>query len=198
MEFDAISSTAEIYLLRHGETEWNAEHRFQGKLDSPLTELGKAQAEQCGRKLAATVGKVDAMVTSPLGRARQTAAIVHACGAWPAIRPEGRLAEVSLGCWDGLMHIDIDAGWPGSRDGATRYDWYFRSPDGESLASATARVRDWLGELDGTVVAVSHGLLGRIIRGVYLGLPEAEALSLPVPQDVIWRLADGRIEAITA
>jgi probable phosphoglycerate mutase len=163
-----LPSNAEIYLLRHGETEWNAVHRFQGKLDSPLTQRGVAQAEQCGRMLAAVVGKVDAMVASPLGRARQTAEIIHALGVYPELRLDERLAEVSLGCWDGLTHARIDAGWPGARDGATRYDWYFRSPDGESHASAEARLRDWLGEQQGTVVAVAHGLVGRILRGVYL------------------------------
>jgi broad specificity phosphatase PhoE len=191
-------SNAEIYLLRHGETEWNAERRFQGRLDSPLTGRGVEQAERCGRRLAAVVGKVDAMVASPLGRARQTAEIVHALGAYPAICWDERLAEVSLGCWDGLTDIDIDAGWPGSRDGASRYDWYFRSPDGERHDAALARAREWLEGLDGTVVAVTHGLVSRIARGLYLGLPAEEALSLPVPQDVIWRLADGRLEAIAA
>jgi broad specificity phosphatase PhoE len=189
---------AEIYLLRHGETEWNAERRFQGGLDSPLTARGIEQAQLCGRKLAETVDKVDALVASPLGRARQTAAIVRSFGDYPDTRLDSRLAELSLGCWDGLTDVDVDAGWPGLRDGATRYDWYFRSPDGESYDSAAARARLWLDGLEGAVVAVSHGLLGRIIRGVYLGLPREDALSLPVPQDVIWRMADGRIEAIGA
>jgi probable phosphoglycerate mutase len=191
-----IPATAEIYLLRHGETEWNAAHRFQGSLDSPLTARGIEQAELCGRKLAATVGRVDAFVASPLGRARQTAAIVHALGDYPAIRWDERLAELSLGSWDGLTHAGIDAGWPGARDGASRYDWYFRAPGGESYVAAAARASAWLGSLEGTVVAVSHGLLGRILRGVYLGLSAEQALSLPVPQDVIWRMADGGIEAI--
>jgi probable phosphoglycerate mutase len=192
------ASSAEIYLLRHGETEWNAVSRFQGGLDSALTERGVAQAELCGRTLAATVGKVDAMLASPLGRARQTAAIIRAFGAYPDIRSDSRLAEVSLGSWDGLTRVDIDAGWPGLLAGSTRYDWYFRSPDGERHEAAVARVRDWLGGLEGTVVAVSHGLIGRIIRGVYLGLPDQEALGLAVPHDVIWRMADGRIEGIAA
>jgi broad specificity phosphatase PhoE len=194
----SAASTAEIYLLRHGETEWNAARRFQGKRDSRLTQRGVARAETCGRLLAATVGRVDAIVASPLGRARQTAAIIRSFATYPDIRWDSRLAEVSLGCWDGLTHVEIDAGWPGSRDGATRYDWYFRSPDGESYDAAAARARLWLDGLEGTIVAVSHGLLGRIIRGLYLGLPREDALSLPVPQDVIWRLAGGRIEAIGA
>ena len=55
---------------------------------------------------------------------------------------------------------------------------------------------EWLGGLQGTIVAVSHGLIGRIIRGVYTGMVMDDALGLAVPQDVIWRLTDGRIEAI--
>ena len=98
--------------------------------------------------------------------------------------------------WDGLTQIDIDAQWPGRLHGATAFDWFFRSPDGESLNAARDRARTWLGDLQGTVVAVSHGLFGRIIRGSYLGLPMEDALRLPVPQDVIWRLAAGRIEPI--
>jgi broad specificity phosphatase PhoE len=188
--------SAEIYLLRHGETLWNVEGRFQGRLDSPLTARGVQQAERCGRKLAATLGQVDAMVASPLGRVRQTAAIIRSLGGYPEIRWDSRLAEVSFGGWDGLTEAEIDAGWPGLRDGATRFDWYFRSPDGETLDSAVARVRDWLGELEGTVVAISHGLLGRIIRGAYLGLAEEEALRLPVSHEVIWRMANRQVDAI--
>jgi broad specificity phosphatase PhoE len=57
-------------------------------------------------------------------------------------------------------------------------------------------VAAWLSEVQGIVVAISHGLTGRLIRGTYLGLPRREALSLPVPQDVVWLLADRRVEAL--
>lgn len=189
-------STAEIYLLRHGETEWNAAGRFQGKLDSPLTARGVAQARACGRQLAAAVGRVDALFASPLGRARQTNTIIRSYATYPETQWDSRLAEVSVGSWDGLTQIDIDAGWPGLLDGTTPFNWFFRSPDGETYDAATERVRCWLSDLDGIVVAISHGLLGRLVRGTYLGLTEDEALRLPVPQDVIWRMANGRAEAI--
>jgi broad specificity phosphatase PhoE len=191
-------SGAEIYLLRHGETEWNVAGRFQGRLDSPLTDRGIAQAEACGRLLSATSGKVDAMFASPLGRTRQTDSIIRLFGSYPDTQWESRLEEVSVGSWDGLTHVDIDACWPGLLDGTTPFNWFFRSPDGESYDAATARVSAWLHDLAGVVVAVSHGLVGRLIRGVYLGLTEDDALSLPVPQDVIWRMAGGRVEAIGA
>lgn len=101
-----------------------------------------------------------------------------------------------MGSWDGLTHIDIDAQWPGLLDGSTLFDWFFRSPDGESYETALQRSECWLEERQGVTVATSHGLISRIIRGAYSGLSETDALSLPIPQDVIWRLSNGRIEPI--
>jgi len=95
-----------------------------------------------------------------------------------------------------LTHIDIDAQWPGLLDGSSPFDWFFRSPDGEIYDAAFQRAESWLDERRGVTVAVSHGLTSRIIRGAYGGLSETEALSLPVPQDVIWKLSSGRIEPI--
>jgi probable phosphoglycerate mutase len=185
-----------IYLIRHGETAWNAQGRFQGKLDSALTDTGVKQAEAIGQRLAGLGISFDTFVTSPLGRTRQTAAIIAECANLPAAQDDDRLAEVSLGSWDGLTHIDIDAQWPGLLDGSTPFDWFFRSPDGESYDAAFERAECWLRERQGVTLAVSHGLVGRIIRGAYSSLPKTEALGLPVPQDVIWRLSGGRIEAI--
>ncbi len=184
--------SAEIYLLRHSETEWNAAKRFQGRLDSPLTHRGRDQAAQLGRALAAALGSRPAlpMHVSPLGRARETAAIVgrHFLGFGPLVS-EPRLQEVSMGSWEGLTRAEVEARWPGLLDGASRSDWYFRSPDGESYPDAIGRVRAWLEGLDGPVVAVSHGLLGRLVRGAWLDLPKEDALALPVPQDMVWHLS---------
>lgn len=192
-----MKPAGQIYLLRHGETEWNTAGRFQGHLDSPLTSRGIAQAESAARQLADVAVTVDAMFSSPLGRARQTTDILRSRAAYPSVHWDSRLQEVSVGSWDGLTHIDIDAGWPHLLDGTTPFDWFFRSPDGESYTAAVERVRDWLARLGGTtVVAVSHGLLGRIIRGVYLGLPMDQTLQLPVPQDVIWHLHSGTVDRL--
>jgi probable phosphoglycerate mutase len=186
----------EIYLIRHGETEWNAQGRFQGKLDSALTDTGARQAEAIGKRLAGLDLSFDVFVTSPLGRTRQTAQIIAGCVHLPAVQCDDRLAEVSLGSWDGLTHIDIDARWPGLLDGSTPFDWFFRSPDGEGYDAVVQRAERWLDDQQGATVAVSHGLISRIIRGAYSGLSKADALGLPVPQDVIWRLSSGRIEPL--
>lgn len=191
---------AEIYLVRHGETEWNAQGRFQGCLDSPLTPNGREQARQFGMLLARVLNgyRGVTMHVSPLGRACETAEIVRKYVPVAAPIREPRIREVTIGSWDGLTHEDIDAGWPGMLHGSDRFNWYFRAPNGEAYDQAVNRVVAWLAEVQGTVVAVSHGLTGRLIRGAYLGLPRREALSLPVPQDIVWRLADGRIEALRA
>lgn len=191
--------TAEVFLLRHGETRWNAAGRFQGQRDSPLTARGREQAAQLGRVLTrALAGRpLVPLHVSPLGRTRDTAAIVR--GMAPALGPvtiEPRLQEVSTGAWDGLTRTEIEAGWPGLLDGASHYDWYFRAPGGEPCDAALRRVRAWLDELHGPVVAVSHGLLGRLVRGAWLGLPADETLSLPVPQDVVWHLSSAGVHPL--
>ncbi len=186
-----------IYLVRHGETVWNAAGRFQGARDSALTDRGRQQAAAVGRVLAATLGKGAPLVAhvSPRGRTRETATILGQHVALD-VRDEPRLAEVSLGCWEGLTEYEIEAEYPGARAGTTAFDWYFRSPDGERLEAARERVAAWLAEVRGPVLAVSHGLVGRIVRGVFLGLSDEAMLELPIPQHTVYALVDGPVRKI--
>jgi broad specificity phosphatase PhoE len=189
-----------ILLVRHGETEWNRQRRHQGRLDSPLTERGVVQARAIGRLLATLPEAVAApIVASPLSRARRTAEIIRdEFGIAGALRIDERLRELSLGAWDGLTYSEIEARSPGIFDGDGRYEWCFRSPDGESHAAFAARVGGWLDEHDeaAPVIVVAHGLVSRVLRGLYAGLPRATALSLSVPQNGLFRLAAGNIEMI--
>ena len=188
-----------IFLVRHGETEWNAQGRFQGQLDSPLTLRGRAEARLVGHILSAHLGADPDLPlhVSPLGRARETASLLRTYFSCAEPVQDERLQEVSLGSWDGLDKVEIDAEWPNALDGASPFNWYFRSPDGESYEAASARLGSWLDEQQGPVIAVSHGLAGRLIRGAYLGLEPGKALCLPVPQDVVLKLANGVIETLT-
>jgi probable phosphoglycerate mutase len=191
---------AEICLLRHGETEWNVAGRLQGSLDSPLTPLGREQARRLGAVLARRLGghRAPRMQTSPLGRAQETAAIVaQQLGSPMNIAVEPRLREITVGSWDGLTKAEVAARFSDRLEGTTRFDWYFRAPDGESYAAARERVRAWLGEQSGPVIAVSHGVTGRLIRGAYLGLGRDDTLSLSAAHDVAWLLRDGRVEALS-
>jgi probable phosphoglycerate mutase len=188
-----------IILARHGRTVFNDAGRYQGACDSPLTPLGIEQARSVGMLVRALVQDDVMLWSSRLGRAVATAEIIREvadlqCG----LRLDDRLREISLGRWDGLTDEEIEDISPGACDGATRFDWFFRSPDGESFHQAESRVRHWLVEIEGLPgchVVVSHGLSGRILRGVYTGLPPSEALCLDVPQDVVFKLAGGRCES---
>lgn len=190
-----------IFLVRHGETEWNRDGRLQGRLDSPLTALGIAQAEAIGRRLARLVETNGAaIVASPLERAFRTASIIaeHLGRAVPP-SIDARLREVSLGSWDGHDRAEIRRLVPEAFAGGDHGEWYFRSPDGETYEAFAGRVGEWLGEVgEAPVIAVCHGVVSRVMRGLYAGLPRAAALALTVPQDRIFRLDGGRIEEIHA
>ena len=110
------------------------------------------------------------------------------------IAHDDRLREISIGSWDGLDRDEIAARAPGIFDG---YDgsWYFRTPDGETYEEFAGRIGDSLAALAGrNAIVVTHGVVTRVLRGIYAGLPRAEAFRLPAPQDRFYRLADGRID----
>ena len=136
------------------------------------------------------------LAASPLGRARRTAELIQAVrGDLRPIRFDERLREISIGSWDGLDRAEIEACSPGIFGGDGRYEWYFQTPDGETYDEFAGRVAAWLADRDHrTLIVVAHGIVTRVLRGFYAGLPRVVALSLPVPQDVVWRLADGGIE----
>jgi broad specificity phosphatase PhoE len=189
-----------ILLVRHGETEWNLQRRYQGRSDSPLTEKGIVQARAIGRLLRSLPDAASVrLVASPLGRAWRTAEIIREhLPAVHEMRRDERLRELSLGSWDGLTYSEIAMRSPGVFDGEGRYEWYFRAPDGERYDVFVTRLEGWLRGFDeaGPLVAVTHGLVIRVLRGLYGNLPREVALLLPVPQDKIFRLSGGAIEEI--
>ena len=188
-----------ILLVRHGETEWNRSRRYQGWSDSPLTEQGVAQAEAIGRLLSTLPEARSAeLVASPIGRARRTAEIIRHClGRREPLRFDDRLRELSFGAWDGLTRAEIAALRPGAFDDEKRHEWYFAMPDGETYEVFAGRIGAWLAEAgEEPLIVVTHGVVTRILRGLYAGLSPAVAMRLPVPQDRIFRLADGMIEEI--
>lgn len=201
-----MNRDATIFLVRHGETEWNRARRYQGWLDSLLTPEGMMQAGAIGRilhRLPEAAGA--AIVASPLGRARDTAAIIAEClrdgdGRSRPIRLDERLREISLGAWDGLVKRDIRRVAPeifAGEDG--RWEWYFRSPDGETYEAFAVRLTAFLADLgEGPVIVVCHGVVTRVLRGLYAGMKRAEALRLAVPQDRIFLLKGGAIVEIPA
>ena len=187
-----------IYLLRHGETVWNASGRFQGRKDSPLTHRGIEQANQMGMLLSREIAGREAQFksyVSPLGRAKETAARIAKIVPL-TFEEEPRLIEVSVGLWDGMTLYEIGAEYPDALNGSDAFNWFFRSPNGESFDQACKRVSSWLSEVSTPTIAISHGPTSRLLRGVYLGLSKREMLELPVPQSGFYRLDDGKSELL--
>lgn len=184
-----------IYLVRHGQTQFNAERRQQGRLDSDLTPLGLSQAAAVGRLLQGRTGKPAGwrLVASPLGRAQATAAIIGQALRL-TVETDPRVTEVSFGQWDGRLRDELAAEHP---ETFSRKDWQFSAPGGERYEEVHARVSDWLAdlppELDRKVIVVSHGGAGRVLRGAFLGLSREETWAQEVPQDAVFRLANAAI-----
>jgi broad specificity phosphatase PhoE len=106
----------ELLLIRHGQSTWNAEGRWQGQADPPLSDLGRRQALAA----AAAVGSVDGIIASDLARAADTAELIaESIGVGP-VEVDARLRERHAGAWQGLARAEIDAGWPGAIDEGQR------------------------------------------------------------------------------
>ena len=164
-----------IVLVRHGETDWNRDNRFQGHADPPLNDSGRAQAralagELKGRGLAA-------VYTSPLRRASETASIL---GAELGLEPiaDASLMEVDVGSWSGLTRTEVEERFPA---GFARWLEYGHGwNDGETYDDLGARVVAGLiaiaGRHDGAaVLAVTHGGPIRSALAAAAGVPFAEA-----------------------
>lgn len=195
---------AAVYLIRHGETEFNAAGRYQGQADSPLTARGRMQAAAVGALLRDHLkasGRVR-LITSPLQRAVSTAGIVAGELGLTA-RPEvdRRLTEVGMGAWEGLTRAEIAAGWPRARRGRSQREWIFHAPGGERLHEVRHRVgavlRDYLSDPAGqgghpeAIVLISHAMAGRVMRGVHGRMPLLEALRLDAWQSSAYALIPG-------
>lgn len=178
-----------LYLVRHGETEWNRQQRMQGRLDSRLTAEGREHARLNGELLAREA--VEHMVVSPLGRTRETADLILAGHAIPVTYDE-RLVERHCGEWEGLTIDEIAQRYPDEWAARGRDPFHHRPPAGENLPDMLRRIAplaDSLGDLPVRKLAiVSHGISGRVLLTHLLGLRPAEANRVRQPNDLVYRL----------
>ncbi|MGN7401281.1 histidine phosphatase family protein [Cytobacillus praedii] len=192
-----------IYLLRHGETVFNTKGRYQGELDSPLTDNGIAQVKQNAKLLKSVIGDPNdwRIVSSPLGRALQSTKIICETIGYDfrKVEKDNRLSEVAVGSWAGLTTNEIERSWPNLVNNTDLYSWYFNSPDGESYETVVNRLTEWLKNIksEPKVIAVSHGLTGRILRGLYSELEKDDALKLEVSHEVFFKLSEKEIQKIS-
>jgi probable phosphoglycerate mutase len=170
-----------ILLVRHGETMWNREGRYQGRTDVPLSPEGEAQAKRLGARLAGVA--IDVAVASPLSRARATAEAVLAApgrAASPKLELDDGLMEISHGAWEGklareveLQHAEMFGTWrhaPG-RD-------VLAGPGAETLGDVEDRAWAVLARVairvgSGTALVAAHDAVNRVLLCRVLGLPLA-------------------------
>jgi len=166
-----------VLLARHGETPWNAEGRYQGQIDIPLSEVGERQARDLGERLRDAA--ITRAVASPLSRARRTAELALGESRMAMLSFDDGLKEIGHGDWEGLLATEIR-----ERDPERLQAWreapesvVMPGPGGESLIHvvdrawpAFARACEGLGECD-TLLVVAHDAVNRVLLCRVLGLP---------------------------
>ena len=169
-----------VYLVRHGETDWNRDGRLQGTADVPLNERGRGQAAALAAALRGV--RFDAAYSSPLGRARETAAAVWD-GRPGAVTLLDDLREIGYGRWQGLDAAARDADDAALHQRWREAPWEVTFPHGESLHDVARRARRAMAHVAGawpgaTVLVSGHGHLNRVL----LILARGE------PRDAFWTL----------
>ncbi|HET9029808.1 MAG TPA: histidine phosphatase family protein [Candidatus Aquilonibacter sp.] len=183
----------EITFVRHGQTEWNATRRYQGRSDIPLSDEGRAQAQALARALAPA--RFDAVFASDLQRAVETATIIAAPHGL-AVQRDARIREFDFGAWEGLTWNEIVARWPEFRDqGATAAKLY-QPQGGERFEDVCDRVASFLDDLRATryedVLAVTHaGVLHAVLEVLGSAIEDrpGDGLSVSFSQASVTRIA---------
>ena len=198
---DEVVPRPVIYYVRHGLTDWNVQHRLQGRHDVPLNALGHAQAVRCGEILHDLFlrdgGKAEDLdyVSSPLIRARTTMEIMRSTLGLESTGygVDTRLAEISFGEWEGLTYAEVLAR---DKDIALKREadkWGFRPPGGESYAQVTARISQWYATLERDTVVAAHGGTARALIAHLALAPAQDATHHSVDQGVVYVFAGNQL-----
>lgn len=199
---------ATLVLIRHGESEWIREGRFQGQAETPLSRDGRRQAALAGERLAhphaapalpVPGGRPREIVYSPLGRTASTARAI--ADAWERIaapgdapislHPEPGIMELAQGDWEGVEHNEIARRWPAELSAWRHRPWEAYAPGGESLQAVQARVRPALARsLDILGRDYPRGTFDRPQIGGYTGVGQApdQPWSILVGHDGVFKV----------
>nr|WP_295972836.1 histidine phosphatase family protein [uncultured Bacillus sp.] len=188
-----------LYIVRHGETEWNAAERIQGRLDSRLTENGRS----CARLLGEKIKDIDftRIIASPSHRTMETAELLRGERSIPIIQDE-RIMEMGMGPWQGMTKGEIRMQYP------NEYDWFMTRPELYQIAGAETffdmrkRADDFLsdmtnGTLDGNILIVSHGLLIKSLFTIFKEIDVKDIWKEPTVEGTslsIVKIDQGKIE----
>ena len=167
---------AAVLLLRHGQSTWNAESRWQGWADAPLSDEGLAQAQAMGERLAAAEARFTQVVSSDLARSIDTARVVADTLGLGEVAVEPDLRERDVGDWSGRTTEEIDIIWPGAI-AAWRAGRLDRPPGGEHEPAFRARVvravERLAAEPEGPILVITHGGVIRALARHLGGEPQS-------------------------
>lgn len=190
-----------IFFVRHGETDWNRDRRYQGRQDIHLNETGRAQALRNGRVLSDFLPDIAnaRYIASPLQRTRETMEIMRAeLGLSPGdYETDPNLIELSYGNWEGTLQDNVADDDPAGWAARLKDPFQWRPQAGESYADLFGRVQTWAagiaqaGNFTQDCVVVSHGGVSRCLRAHILGLSPNTIPSLESPQDRVLILENG-------
>ncbi len=174
-------------LIRHGETDWNIEGRWQGQADVPLNERGREQAIQTASALAGI--EIAAIYSSDLSRARETAEVLASVTKLK-VQFDVRLREIHQGEWQGLLASEIQARYPEAFQQRMTDPISVTPPGGEMASQVMIRVLSAIKEIrqmhsGKTVAVVSHGFAIACLLAHYQNLPIEKAWDL-IPQNGGW------------
>ncbi|MCO5063240.1 MAG: histidine phosphatase family protein [Rhizobiaceae bacterium] len=189
-----------VYFIRHGQTDWNAEGRFQGQNEVDLNAVGRTQADRNGHLLGKLIRDPSDFdfIASPMRRTVETMQRIRAAMGLAAddFRTDARLVEVHFGDWQGQRLSDLKRLAPDLFRQRRRDKWNMVPPGagGESYQMLLARVRPWFEALDRPTVCVAHGGTIRAVFRLVGDFADNAAADLAIPQDRILRLQQGRLE----
>jgi broad specificity phosphatase PhoE len=190
-----------IHLVRHGQTIMNAQVRFRGRLDIPLNEVGRAEAQEAARALVGS-GLV-AVYTSPLGRAREVAEAIAVKNGVGAVRDQPDLINLDYGAWEGLTKEESAAVDPVAWAAYTSDPEAAVCPEGEAVCDAADRVvaalraiaRDHAGQ---SVAAVSHGVMLRLAVLRVAGASDADwQFAMPTGKAIVFDVLGDEITLVS-
>jgi broad specificity phosphatase PhoE len=184
-----------LYVVRHGETDWNHEGRLQGQRDIPLNATGEEGARESGRRLLALRSDVEQLPfkVSPLLRARQTANLMREVIGLPSetyiLEPD--LRELTFGDWEGMIWREIVAKTPHKALSRSRDKWNYIPPHGENYQMLLDRVKGVIAPINCDTVIVAHGGVSRVLLAWLCGMEKKKAALTSIFQDRVLVIKNG-------
>jgi len=191
-----------IILVRHGQTKWNVEGRYQGRLNSDLTEKGKEQAKENASKIAKVLelNEPFKIFSSPLGRAKESCHII--CDELGIDKNkiifDERISEFNYGIFEGQTKDECREKYPEVLEEREANKWSYQIEDGESYILVTKRLKSWLESVadEKVVVMVAHEMVNRALRGIYCDLDSTSMLELRQANDLVLKLENSEEKII--